>query len=92
VSLMVKINTINERCVFLYKKGTPYDTYVGTVKTALSFNDVRIQIMKEGSGDYYIVFGLKVIPIDKNGSLSEWPVGLFDTWDKQLTTLLGWGL
>jgi predicted ATPase len=50
-------------------------------------NDLRIQIKTKKVEGFYCVFEGYRIYINKDGSLSHWPKGFFDTMEKQLTIL-----
>lgn len=50
-------------------------------------NDIRIQIMKTNTTGFYCLFEGNGIDIKKDGSLSSWPNGFFDTMEKQLGEL-----
>ena len=53
-------------------------------------NDIRIQIMKTKTTGFYCLFEGYRIDIYKDGSLSHWPKGFFDTMEKQLGELVGY--
>lgn len=84
---MIKINEIKGTTCELYD---PADNLLGTIDSELVLNDIRIQIQKEGTKGYYIVWDDEKLRIDKYGNLDNWPEGFFDTVEKQYMTLLGW--
>ncbi len=51
------------------------------------FNDIRIQIKKEQAEGFYVLFENEKCFIHSNGGLGNWPLGLFRTFDHQLTEL-----
>lgn len=89
---MVTINNdlINETPVTLWYDDTvnpPVE--VGVIKNTIAFNDVRLQIAKENSDDYYVVFNDISCRINNYGNLEEWPKGMFDLCDRQVDELIG---
>lgn len=52
------------------------------------FNDLRIQIAKEGVSGYCALFEGRKIQIMPNGSCDCWPNGFFDLHEKQLRELI----
>jgi len=83
---MIQIHTITETTAKLYLDGD----LIGTINSLLELNDVRIQIMQAKAIGYYIYWQDKILYIDDNGRLDEWPKGFFDEYENQLDTLLGW--
>ncbi len=65
------------------------DALLGLVNE-LELNDLRIQVMNEQIEGYWVKFDDRRIDIMKDGSLSDWPKGFFDLFEKQLFTLAGW--
>ena len=82
---MVKINEIKETTAKLYKD----KELVGEITSYLQLQDIRIQIKEAKAEGYFIDWNDHRINIDKNGLLSDWPLGFFDIVDDQLDTLLG---
>lgn len=84
--MMIQIREIKDKPAKLYQG----DSFIGEIDSLLVLNDVRIQIKNEQLQDCYLIFeGIK-IDIDKNGGLNHWPEDFFDTFEKQIHTLLGW--
>ena len=83
--MTVTINEIKENTCELYD---PDSNWVGTIRSALSFNDVRLQISRRNLIGYYVMFGNEQIAIDKDGKADKWPRGFFDIWENQLFELL----
>jgi|AntAceMinimDraft_18_1070375.scaffolds.fasta_scaffold489129_1 predicted ATPase len=81
---MIKINTIPETTCELFLDGK----LIGTIDNSLSLYDVRVQIMKEKAVGYYIKWQDKILYINENGKLDEWPKGFFDGFDTYLILLL----
>ncbi len=74
----------NKIVIWEYLTGELVDLYhdefgcIGRNINERQFNDVRIQIAKEEVSGYYILWNDKRIDIDKNGDMSDFPVGLYD--------------
>jgi predicted ATPase len=83
--MSIKINRIKETTAKLYD---PEDVYVGTIKSVLQLNDVRIQIMGQKLSGYYIIWKDDKLEVTKDGRMEYWPKGFFDTFDYQLTALI----
>lgn len=66
----------------------PDGKFVGSFSKYEVFNDIRIQIKKEGIGNYSIVFDGKHIYLDKYANLEYWPDNLFSFVEKQLWELI----
>lgn len=71
---MIKLNTIIPQEVDLY---APDGTYLGKVNE-YEFLDVLVQIKENQYSGYYVIFEGQKIRIDKNGTLEDYPIGLFD--------------
>lgn len=88
---MIKIRKIKETICQLYD---PQDNLVGTIRSELQLNDVRLQIKEQNISGYYIMWkdkGLDYhINIDRKGTLENWPVGFYDTAIGQCEKLLSW--
>ena len=92
--MTIKIRAIEETKALLIKNGRD----IGGFKGIIQLNDIRIQIknmykdIRYNSNDRYteysIIWNNKEIFIFKNGNLSEWPNGFFDTIDNQLDKLI----
>lgn len=61
---------------------------IGIITNVLAFNDVRLQVAKEKSNNYYVVFNDTHIAINSYGRLHHWPAGMFDLYDNQLCELI----
>jgi hypothetical protein len=83
---MIKINTITETTCKLFFDGD----LVGIIDSTLSLYDARVQIMEEGEDGYYIEWQDKILYIDDEGKLDEWPRGFFDDYTILLDKLLCW--
>lgn len=77
---MVRIKNIEEPVVKLFFNGS----FVGEIKSGLSFYDVLSQIKEENVYGYSIEYNNEMINIDKEGTLEKYPDGLYD----QLTDIL----
>jgi predicted ATPase len=82
---MVKINKIVETTARLMINGE----IVGEFNSLLQLNDIRIQIKIGEYKGYSILWEDRNILIYVDGTLSEWPPGFFDIFDKQLDEILG---
>jgi PhoPQ-activated pathogenicity-related protein len=71
---MIQNNNIAEKPCGFYHKGV----FLFMVYDVLNFNDCLLQIQKERSRDYSILFNNRYIRIDQNGTLEEYPNELFD--------------
>ena len=68
---MAKLNNIEEKIfIDLYD---PEDNYLGTTNNELSFNDFRLQIIKENKKGYYFINQLtgKRVNINPNGRVNN---------------------
>ena len=68
---MAKLNNIEEKVyIDLYD---PEDNYLGTTNNELSFNDFRLQIIKENKKGYYFINQLtgKRVNINHNGRVNN---------------------
>ena len=74
----------NDYCS-IYK---PNDELLVCTNNQLVYTDILAQIKEKQVDGYYVKFLGKKIPIDKNGTLKEYPDGLFDKYTKLLTKLL----
>lgn len=88
---MVKINNdlMNETPATLWyddKINPPVE--VGVIKNTIAFNDVRLQITKEKSDNYHVIFEGVQIDINSDGRLHHWPAGMFNLLDSQLCELI----
>lgn len=82
---MVTINEFKQIECDLYD---PNGNLIGTIKNEYSFNDVRIQIMKQRLEGYYVVFNDYRIDIDVDGRLDSFPEGFYDILENQYDELL----
>jgi hypothetical protein len=71
---MIKLKDIIPQEVDLYG---PNETYLGKVNE-YEFLDVLVQIKENQYSGYYVIFEGQKIRIDKNGTLEDYPIGLFD--------------
>lgn len=86
-TMPVKVNKIKETTAVLHDGD---GKVVGTIRSHLQLNDVRLQIKKQKLNGYYIKWKKYGLLISNTGHLDEWPKGFFDTMDDQLLELLGW--
>lgn len=97
---MVVIRDVKDTCdcVLCCYTEDGEELVIGTIKTLLELNDIRIQIIEELSGNYFIIYkdnatgNKRHISINKYGNLDCWPVEFFDTGDKQLDILINMNL
>ena len=71
---MIKVKKIEVPKCDLY---SPDDTHLGKLNE-YEFLDARVQIKEKQLKGYYAVFNDKKIRIDRNGTLEEYPIGMFD--------------
>ena len=71
---MIRINKIIPPTLDLY---APDGTHLGNINE-YEFLDARVQIKKEQTFGYYLIFNGKKVRLDKNGELEEYPNGLLD--------------
>ena len=71
---MIKLKDIIPQEVDFYDQD---ETYLGKVNE-YEFLDVLVQIKENQYSGYYIIFEAQKIRIDKNGTLEDYPIGLFD--------------
>jgi hypothetical protein len=71
---MIKPKTIEVPKVDLY---SPDGIHLG-ILNEYEFLDLRVQIKEAQISGYYVIFNGSKIPIDRNGTLKEYPIGLFD--------------
>ncbi len=71
---MIKLKDIIPQEVDFY---APDGTYLGKVNE-YEFLDVLVQIKENQYSGYYVIFESQKIRIDKNGTLEDYPIGLFD--------------
>lgn len=81
---MVKIKNIEEPVVKLFFNGS----FIGEIKSALSFWDVLSQIKEENVYGYSIEYNSEVINIDKEGTPEKYPDGLYDQLSDILLTIV----
>lgn len=84
---MVRINeTLKDPTCDLWYTGGEKPEYIGTIRSAIQFADVRVQIRKEENDKsvYMVYYNKQEIKIDRDGELESWPDGLYD----QLSDLL----
>ena len=74
----------NEYCS-IYK---PNDELLVCTNNQLVYTDILVQIKEKQVDGYYIKFLGKRIPIDKNGTLKEYPDGLFDKYTELIAKLI----
>lgn len=84
---MIVIKEVEDDTAELFGPG---DTLIGTIDTNLQLLDIRVQIKEQKLSGYYIIWRNNRLDIDKYGSVSNWPVGFFDTLDNLLNKLIGW--
>lgn len=71
---MIQIKKIEPLKVDLY---APDGTHLGLLNE-YEFLNARVQIQEIQESGYYAVFKDKKIRIDRNGTLEEYPIGMFD--------------
>ena len=71
---MIKLKTIFPQEVDLYG---PNESHLGKLNE-YEFLDVLVQIKENQYSGYYVIFESQKIRIDKNGTLEDYPIGLFD--------------
>lgn len=71
---MIKLKTIFPQEVDLYG---PNESHLGKLNE-YEFLDVLVQIKENQYSGYYVIFEGQKIRIDKNGTLEDYPIGLFD--------------
>lgn len=69
------IKDIHEEFVDIY---SPDNELIATTNNPLSFHDFLAQIKEKQLKGYYLMFKDNKIPVGINGSLKEYPDGLFD--------------
>lgn len=74
----------NEYCS-IYK---PNDELLVCTNNQLVYTDILAQIKAKQVYGYYVKFLGKKIPIDKNGTLKEYPDGLFDKYTELIAKLI----
>ena len=74
-----------KRCL----EGTPHGGSIH-VATITMLERLRLAHVKEEIFIEAVIFEEEIILVDKNGSLSIWPDGMLDQWEKILSKLLGW--
>ena len=72
---MIKLKTIFPQEVDLYG---PNESHLGKLNE-YEFLDVLVQIKENQYSGYYVIFEGQKIRIDKNGTLEDYPIGLFDS-------------
>jgi hypothetical protein len=82
---MITINKPKDIPVPLY---TPEDDLVGLIEDVLSFNDVRLQIIKQNVKGYYVIINEQRVFLYPDGSLNHLPKGLFDVFNNQVMDIL----
>lgn len=81
---MIKINKIEP---VTFKAYDPNGNCLGYLNE-YEFNDLRIQICKEGASGYYMIFVDRRIEIRPDGTLDGWPNGFYDLHEIQLSELI----
>lgn len=84
---MVRINdALKDPTCDLWYIGGEKPEYIGTIRNAIQFADIRLQIKGEQTSKnlYMVYYNKQEIRIDRNGKLESWPKGLYD----QVTDLL----
>jgi hypothetical protein len=56
----------------------PDGKYIGEIKNEYQLYDVQIQIVKEKTKGYYIVWKEHTLTFDEKGQLDKWPDGYYD--------------
>ena len=74
----------NDYCS-IYK---PNDELLVCTNNQLVYTDILAQIKEKQVDGYYVKFLGKKIPIDKNGTLKEYPDGLFDKYTELIAKLI----
>ena len=80
---MIQVKRIIPQTVTVYD---PLGWSLGSLNE-YEFNDLRIQIAKEGIEGYYAMFNEHKIPINKYGAIHH-SIGMFDLGMKQVNELL----
>ena len=63
--------------------------HYGTINNEHEFNKFRIQMLeKEVTDKYYFMWGEVKITVDPDGSMSEFPVGLYDQVQRDLGKIM----
>lgn len=76
---MIKINRIKEEPAGLFFKNDQEELiFLGNIENNLEYQDVCLQIAKENSDRYYILFKEVFYNINRFGMISNYPKGLFD--------------
>ena len=81
---MIEIKHIEVPSVELYNSN---NELIGIVKNEHSANNIRIQIARNSLKGYYFKWNEKVININEDGEISDFPVGLWDNTQRQLAEL-----
>lgn len=81
---MIKVKKIELQTVECFD---PKDNSLGFLNQ-YEFTDLRVQIKENQISGYYTMFNNWQIFIDKNGELSDWPKGFFDTYTDLLMQLI----
>ena len=80
-----KIKSIPAESYFVFFEGNLVDRV-----DYFQFLDLRVQIKESGEWGWSIEFKQdeEPIPIDRNGNLKSWPLGMFDQIDSYLLKLI----
>lgn len=80
---MVTINKIKEESCALYFENSQNELiFLGMIENNLEYQDVCLQIAKENSDKYSILFKDKFYKFDRFGNFDCWPYELFNTFEK----------
>lgn len=60
------------------------------IATVCMLDALRIGVLRKELEPFCLEFRGQTLHVDSTGQVSGWPNGFFDTFDKQLNTLLGW--
>lgn len=74
LQIMIEVKKIEIPKCDLY---SPDDIHLGELNE-YEFLDARVQIKEKQLKGYYAIFNSKKIRIDRNGTLEEYPIGMFD--------------
>ena len=88
--IMIKNNNIKDTpCdIYVEKKEGADKEFLFTITRCENFHDILVQIKNGLKHKYYVKFNSKFIAIDSNGTLENYPRGLFDKTTEALMQLI----
>ena len=81
----IVVNNFQEDPAILY---SPKGVKVGTIYNSDALVSVRAQIKEQQAEGYYLKYNDDVINIDKNGNLSKYPKGFFESFGDNMAKLV----